>query len=258
MLKAIKHISAIRKGKTRPQLFECDDGRHYVVKFMSNPAHGDARKILVHELIANKLAKDLGLPVAEGQVIYFSSDLIKQVPELEEYNVQPGPHFGSVFYENKSRPTNKERIKKCVNLSEMPGVIVFDHWVHNRDRANNLWNLIIDEGEEYNKLYMIDHAGCFYSSRRDAYTLRKRARSIDIYWGKMYQQFKPFLKEKENFFKYVKAIENFSNSKIKEIVYSTPDKWEANKDELDAIYEYLIKRKSILKETINLLLKKHL
>lgn len=248
----------MKKGKSRPQLFKCDDGKDYVVKFMSNPAHGDARKILVHELIANKLANYLGLPVAEGQVIYFSNDLIKQIPELDVYDVQPGPHFGCVFYENKARPTRKERIEKCLNLSEMPGVIVFDHWVHNRDRANNLWNLIIDEGEESNKLYMIDHAGCFYSSRRNAKTLRNRAHVIDIYWGEMYQQFKPYLKEKESFLKYSKAIEDFPNSEIKKIVYSTPNEWESNKDELDAIYEYLIKRKSIINKTINLFLKKHL
>jgi hypothetical protein len=257
LINALKYISSAGIGKSGPQLFECDDGKRYAVKFMSNPFQGDVRKSLGNELICNKLAKYLDLPVAEGRVIYFSIDLIKQIPELEAYNIKPGPHFGSVFYENSARPIKHELIKKCVNLSDMPGIIVFDHWVQNRDRADNLLNLIIVEGEEYNKLYMIDHDRCFYSRERDVPTLRNKAQLIEILWGDLYIQFRPFIREKDTFLKYVKAIEDFQNHEIKNIVYSMPEEWVSSNGELNAIYEFLIKRKLILKETIYLLYNKH-
>jgi hypothetical protein len=139
----------------------------------------------------------------------------------------------------------------------MPGIIVFDHWVQNQDRADNLFNLIIVEGEEYNKLYMIDHDRCFYSRERDEFTLRNKARLIEILWGDIYRKFKPFIIEKDAFLKYVKAIEDFPSHEIKNIVYSMPEEWVSNKGELNAIYEFLIERKLILKESIYLLYNKH-
>lgn len=248
MHKAIKYIGAMSKGKTRPQLFECDDGNQYVVKFMSNPISPNANKHLAHEIIANRLAQLLGLPVAKGQIIYFSKEIIENTPEINDFQVKPGPHFGTVFYKNKTRPTKKERIKKCSNLQDMAGVMVFDHWVHNRDRANNLWNLIIDEGDQENKLYMIDHAGCFYSTRRSSKKLRSGADSIRIHWGKNYKQFRPFLTDKQSFTKYVNKIEQLADSEIREIVFSTPTEWEPDHKELEAIYEYLTTRKSFIRE----------
>jgi len=180
MVNAVKYIGAMQRGETKPQLFECDDGIRYVIKFMSNPI---GKKVLVHEYIANELAKFINLPVAEGQPIYFSKQFIESTPEIKDFNVEPGLHFGSKYYENIVRPTNEKRIKRCKNLDQMPGVIVFDHWVRNRDRSVNFWNLIIDEGENFNKLYMIDHAGCFFSSRRNSKLLRDSADYMDIFWG---------------------------------------------------------------------------
>ncbi|MFC7322415.1 HipA family kinase [Halobacillus campisalis] len=254
MLKAVKYVGAMSKGKTRPQLFECDDGQQYVVKFMSNPISPNANKLLVHEIIANRLAQRLSLPIAKGEVIYFSKEVIENSPQISEFKVKPGPHFGTIFYKNKARPTNMDRIKKCKNLQEMAGVMVFDHWVHNRDRSNNLWNLIIDEGEDENKLYMIDHAGCFYSSRRSKEKLRDRAPSINFHWGKTYKNFRPLLTQKTLFKHYVEKIEQFPDAEIKDIVFSTPGEWEPDPVELEAIYEYLTFRKAKVKEiTDNLL-----
>lgn len=253
MVNAVKYIGAMKKGETKPQLFECDNGKRYVVKFMSNPV---GKKILVHEYIANELAVFLKLPVAEGQLIYFSKRVIESTPEIGVFNVEPGFHFGCEYYENKARPTNEKRIKKCRNLDQVPGIIVFDHWVRNRDRCGNFWNLIIDEGELYNTIYMIDHAGCFFSDLRNSKLLKDCADYMDVFWGEMYQQFKPFIKEKNLFYKYIKAIEEFPDNEIKKIVHSTPSAWEPDKKELDALAEYLIKRKLLVKKPIQELMNK--
>lgn len=258
MINAIAYIEPMKKGKSKPLLFQCDDGRDYVVKTMSNPNHGDARKILANDYIANKLAEYLKLPVAEGQIIYLSQEVIDQIPVIENYDIQPGMHFGCIFYKNKERPTRPERNQKCINLNEMPGIIVFDHWVRNRDRADNQWNLIVDIREDDNKLYMIDHGGCFFSSRRSATSLRKYAGRMSVYWGKLYKQFKYFIKDKAAFDHYLKAIEEFPDEEINNIVYSTPAEWEPDQDELDAIIEYLIIRKTKLQEPIYKILRRHL
>ncbi|WP_156324343.1 HipA family kinase [Bacillus sp. FJAT-27251] len=250
MLKAIKYIKPIKTGRSLPHILECNDGKQYVVKFDYNER---ASKRLAHEFIAYKLAKYLGLPIAEGQIIYLGTEVTEII---KPDNINLGPHFGCVYYKN-AQSTNKELIQKCINLNEMPGVIVFDHWVHN-DRAGYNDNLIIDEGEQYNKLYMIDQGGSFYSSKRNSKTLRESAEDMEVYWGELYQVFKPFLQEKNLFYKYIKAIEEFPDKEIKKIVYSTPPEWESDHNELDAIVDYLIIRKKKVKEPIRKILKMHL
>lgn len=255
MIKAVKYIGAIKRGETKPHLFMCDDGRQYVIKFMSNPV---GKMVLVHEHIANGLAKYLGLPVAEGQVVYLSKDLIDQTTEIKDFKVEPGPHFGCLYYENAVRPTSVNRIAKCKNLHQMAGVIVFDHWVRNRDRGSNYFNLIIDEGETHNLLYMIDHAGCFFSSKRNSKRLNETAYYMDVFWGNLYEGFKPFLTDNKLFYRYISAIEQFPDEEIKHIVFSTPPEWESDEVELNALAGYLIDRKRNLRDPIKKLLSKHL
>ncbi|MCA0989993.1 HipA family kinase [Guptibacillus hwajinpoensis] len=255
MKKAVEYIGALKRGETKPHLFKCDDGYIYVVKLVSNPV---GKKILAHEHIANGLAKYLGLPVAEGESIFLSEDVIKQISENQISSTPPGPHFGCLYYKNAVRPTTERRIKKCTNLDQMAGIIVFDHWVRNRDRHSNYFNLIIDEGEEHNKIYMIDHAGCFFSSIRSSKRLKKTAGYMDVFWGDLYKEFKSYLKEKELFYYYISAIEQFPDNEIKAIVNSTPPEWESDPEELEALAAYLIQRKEKLREPINQLLKKHL
>ncbi|WP_174733257.1 HipA family kinase [Mesobacillus harenae] len=254
MIKAVKYMGALKRGETKPHLFECEDGNLYVVKLMSNPV---GKMILVHEHIANGLAKYLGLPVAEGKVIYLSRDLIDRTPEIQKFNMEPGPHFGCLYYKNAVRPTTEKRIIKCQNLHQMAGVIVFDHWVRNRDRCSNYFNLIIDEGAVHNKLYMIDHAGCFHSSIRSSKRLKATAYYMDVFWGDLYKEFQPFLSDKKLFYRYISAIEQFPDDEIERIVLSTPPEWESDTTELDGLAAYLIERKNNLKEPIKKLLSNH-
>ncbi|MFC7322414.1 HipA family kinase [Halobacillus campisalis] len=255
MKKAVEYIGALKRGETKPHLFKCEDGETYVVKLMSNPV---GKKILAHEHIANGLANYLSLPVAQGESIFLSEELIKQLPESEFSKTQPGPHFGCLYYKNAVRPTTENRIQKCMNLHQMAGIIVFDHWVRNRDRCSNYFNLIIDEGEEQNKIYMIDQAGCFFSSIRSSKRLKNTADYMDVFWGDLYKEFKPYLKEKELFYYYISAIEQFPDDEIKAIVHSTPPEWESDPEELEALAAYLIQRKEKLGVTIKKLLNNHI
>jgi hypothetical protein len=241
------------EGQTKPLLFSCDDGNQYVVKFMSNPC---GAKVLVHEFIASELAKALGLPVADGKIIYFSSELIDQTPELQKLHVQPGVHFGSLFYDPITLPKGRNLLQNCVNLYDMPGIMVFDHWICNRDRANNHHNLLVHLGEDHHKLYMIDHASSFYSTKRSGQILRESAPFMDVFWGDMYQQFKPLLTDKGLFDTYIQAIEAFPNEEIERIVNLVPKEWEPDQTELDALVQYLIFRKSKLHEPIGSILNK--
>lgn len=255
MIKAVKYLGPLKRGETKPHLFKCDDGKKYVVKLMSNPV---GEMILAHEYIANKLATYLGLPVAKGELVYLPNELIKKTPEIQISTDQTCPHFGSLYYPNVVRPTTEKRIKKCANLHQIAGIIVFDHWVRNRDRCSNYFNLIIEEGDEQNKLYMIDHAGCFFSNIRSNKLLREAVDYMDVFWGDLYKEFNQYLRDRKLFLRYIGAIEQFPDDEIQKIVYSTPPEWESDNEELEALAAYLIQRKKNLNEPIEKLLNMHL
>ena len=92
MTTASRYLGAMSAGFCLPQLFQCDDGKRYVVKFMSNP---QGIRGLPNELIACRLGKLLDLPLVPGNVVYLTQKLIDLEPSLKKQGVQPGPHFGS-------------------------------------------------------------------------------------------------------------------------------------------------------------------
>jgi hypothetical protein len=125
---ATKFLGEMSKGYCHPKLFECNDGRRYVVKLMSNP---QGLRGLPNELIACRLGNLLKLPIVPGRIVYLTKELIKNDRELKQQRVQPGPHFGSLYIEKVQEPS-RHNIKKCVNLHQGVDMIVFDHWIHRR------------------------------------------------------------------------------------------------------------------------------
>ena len=75
---AVEHVRRLRGG-AQSHLLRCDDGDYYVVKFKNNP---QGVRILANEMLAGKLARTLGLPVPEPEVVEVSEWLVEHTPEM--------------------------------------------------------------------------------------------------------------------------------------------------------------------------------
>jgi hypothetical protein len=232
------------EGYCLPQLFECDDGRRYVVKLMSNPY---GIRALPNELIAYRLGRVLDLPLAPGNVVEIRQSVIDNFPELSKMRVQPGPHFGSLFFENTQKPSLRA-LANCVNLEQSAGMIVFDQWIKNHDRSSG--NLILTAGYRP-RFYMIDHASCFCGSGWSLRRLQRNSDRVEPYWSGLYERFVPFIDGPENpLLPALERLESLDPSAIRETMRSIPAEWRVSQDEFDAMAEYLVRRKAKVSQAV--------
>jgi hypothetical protein len=242
---AVRYIGPMRTGFCRPQLFECDDGKQYVIKFMSNP---QGIRILPNELIAYRLGKLLHLPVVEGKIITIPERLINETPDLQPFQLKAGPHFGSEFYPNSMYATSRS-IPKCTNLHHIPLMIAFDYWINNNDRAASSANYVIKKGDNWT-LHLIDHGSCFYGAGWTSKVLQQNNQHVQVYWGEVYERFVPFIDCPDPFSKALDLLVSLDRTQIAETVIGIPDEWEVSKAELDVLVEHLIQRQPHVPDAI--------
>lgn len=129
------------RGGAQAQLLGCDDGRHYVTKFLENPQH---RRILVNEWVAAVFLRHLQIAAPEVRVVNLPPALLGAEPEicLQMGNcrrpVSAGWHFGSQFPGNPATDAVYDYLPdsllpSVVNLPQFLGALVFDKWTSNSD-----------------------------------------------------------------------------------------------------------------------------
>jgi len=135
---ALEQIRRMRGG-AQSHLMRCADGAYYVVKFQNNP---QGTRILANELLANRLAARLGLPVPDVGVVEVGEQLIVKTDELfielgrGRQRCTAGLQFGSKYPGDPATlPVYDflpdEQLRQVVNLQDFAGMLVFDKWTCN-------------------------------------------------------------------------------------------------------------------------------
>lgn len=227
-----------------------EDGRQYVVKFLSNP---QGLRILPNEWWAFRLGRLLGLPVVDGTKVYLTKELTG-LPELAEFRLEAGPHYGSRHLVGSTHCTSMEKAARCVNLDMAPLMIVFDHWINNDDRCCSNRNLLIETGAEW-RLWLIDHGSCFYGAGWTAKRLDAHAETVTPYWGEVYQRFVPFLDRERPFEAALQRLEALPDHKIaRTILTGIPTEWGVTPEEKAALTHHLLTRKPLVRPVVEGLL----
>lgn len=150
----------------------CSDGRYYVVKFQENP---QGSRTLANDLLGTLLARQLGLPTADGHVIDVSQSLIDLTDEMRKsshgyHPCLPGLSFGSRYVSVRPFPADAgldtvesylpgNRLKRVTNLTDFIGALVFDLWTCNRDSRQFVFAR--NSGEGSWTATMVDQGMCF-------------------------------------------------------------------------------------------------
>jgi len=178
MIPHVRALECIRRmcGGSQSKLMRCSDGELYVVKFQNNP---QGIRILANEVIAALLASILRLPVGQTAIVDVHRDLIrftdKMIIEYPECRVpcRAGLCFGSLcetpppFYRAVYDFLPEELFANVANVSDLPGILVFDKWTSNMDNRQLVFVPTDDQAGPYRqyRAVMVDNGHCFNGTK---------------------------------------------------------------------------------------------
>jgi hypothetical protein len=162
-LHLIEHFRALRGG-SQPRLMRASDGHLYVVKFQDNP---QGSRILANELLASRLALQLGLPVPQAEILELSPNLAETLyfeTPTGPRRISPGLHVGLrlVISPIEGRIYDflpQAYVDQVRNQEDIAGIQLFDLWTCNRDtRQAVYWKR--SQQKKFTVTF-IDHGHCF-------------------------------------------------------------------------------------------------
>lgn len=158
-----KHIRTLRGG-SQPHLMQAADGNLYVVKFQGNP---QGTSVLANEMLASRLASNLGLPVPKTVIVELPSKLSEELyfdTPIGHQPIHPGLHLGSQLVLNCLEGRTYDFLPQSYwqfvkNPRDFTGIQLFDLWTCNRDtRQFVFWKY--SRETEYTVTF-IDNGHCF-------------------------------------------------------------------------------------------------
>jgi hypothetical protein len=281
MLRAMEQIRRMRGG-AQSHLMRCSDGRDHnlycVVKFQNNPQH---TRVLVNELLGNRIARRMGLPVPRVEIVTVDAELIRWTPALciemprSSTPCCPGRQFGSGHPGDPRRMTlhdflPDEQLREVKNVHDFAGMLVFDKWTCNTNGRQTLFYRESENtgdhrgpvgsgttpspganpspgsfsGEEPYKAVMIDQGFCFNAGEwnyPDA-PLRGLYARNRVYEG---------VTGMESFGPWIQRVQNFTDRVLFKLAEEVPPEWYGDDyDALNRLLEQLFRRIKRVEELI--------
>jgi hypothetical protein len=155
------------RGGSQAHLLRVDNGNLYITKSQNNPQHV---RVLANEFLATRLARLLGLPVPDVEIIAVPDWLIEESPglriEIESGHVrcasglQLGIRYAADLWQDRISDhlaeLNFERVK---NREDFWRIVVFDKWLGNCDGRQAVFTRRVNQ-RGYDATF-IDHGYCF-------------------------------------------------------------------------------------------------
>jgi hypothetical protein len=244
MLIATKYYGIVGAGVTLPHLFRANNKKFYIVKLQNNPL---GPKVLVNELLAIKFGKLMDLCFPPGGIIQITEDTLQQNPRLMASGAQAGLHFASQLIHH-TKYMEKQHLAKALNKTQLAGVILFDHLFHNADRTSNYKNLLIKQQEIGYKIVAIDNSHLFIYGKWTEKLLERLGTKIKIYYHYSYGWLLRYYLSYKDFFPYLEIVSKISNEQIEQLVQEIPLEWLPDKQEKQALINYIKLRRDRLEE----------
>ncbi|WP_018131681.1 HipA family kinase [Effusibacillus pohliae] len=203
-------------GKSGAHLIAFDDGREYVVKFLK-PGF---ERTLANEWIAYCLARFLQLPVPPAKLVEIPPSFCRSVPALA--TVPPTQkQFASLYIDGCVDGTAAD-VQYVVNHRSLPGIILLDYWLCNRDRTRK--NILLQEqGPGTYYLWMIDQAEIFGSYGWMLPHLETLP--VGILKSAVHQLMARFIEEERQFYEQLDVIQTIPSLLLEEILAFVPNDW---------------------------------
>jgi hypothetical protein len=239
------------RGGAQSQLMLGADGKLWVVKFQNNPQH---LRVLANELIATRLAAQVGLAVPNSDVVEVTEWLIANTPAMRFEGLrgdrQPytaGLQFGSQFV-GGLMPGQvldylpEPRLEEVRNLREFAGMLCIDKWTGNSNGRQAVFER--RPRERRYRASFIDQGFCFNAGEWNFLDspLRGVYQRNNVYAGVTgWQSFEPWLTR----------VEEMRPEALWRIAELVPPEWYAgDTPALEQLMERMIARRSRVRELI--------
>ena len=160
---ATRYVTPLREGGSMPGLVEADDDGLYVVKFRGA---GQGPKALVAEVVAGRLAQEIGLPVPEIVLVELDVALASAEPDPEIQDLvgsSGGLNAGLDFLPGAL--AFDEAAATRMDPAQAAAVVWLDALVMNVDRTPRNPNLLVWHG----RVFLIDHGAALYTQHGDEF-----------------------------------------------------------------------------------------
>ncbi len=159
----------------------------------------------------------------------------------------PGPCLATASYRDQAPNFNTERVKGVENPDDCAGILAFDIWTHNWDRARNAGNLlIIADNKDKRHIVPVDFGNCFAPDNRP-FSLddlpRLAGEWMDIQkgmTGPVYAGIQHLL-SKATFDKFIDRVEALDKITLEGLWEGAPDGWLSDEAK-NAVITFLLAR----------------
>jgi HipA-like protein len=248
-IEAVQHVRRMRGG-AQSHLMRASDEHYYVVKFQNNPQH---LRVLANELLATRLAEQIGLPVPVTEIIDVKAWVIENTPELHmEVSLHPVPckaglQFGARYVCEPAEAQvfdylPESMLEKVKNKQAFAGMLAVDKWLGNANgRQAVFWKK--SRERKYNVSF-IDQGYCFNAGEWDFPDSALRgvyARNCVYKDVRGWDAFEPWLSR----------IEKFNPAIVRHIAGKIPPEWVGHDwQALEKLAEVIIARRNKVRELI--------
>ncbi|MBS4199353.1 hypothetical protein KHA93_06775 [Bacillus sp. FJAT-49732] len=234
MIKPLAYKKTL-EGKSCAHLITFDDGKDYVVKYVQ-PVFD---KALPNEWIAYCLGRYLGLPIPYSRIVEIPSEFSTNIPELLQMS-DSHHHFASLYIPDCIDGHEATSVSHIINNDTLASIILFDYWLHNRDRTRKNILLLEKEPQSYH-LWAIDHSEVFGSYSWLLSDLE--IQQADIMKSATHQFMAKYIEDENSFYEQLELIQTIPTFLIEEIVSVIPDEWNVTREERKAIVSTLVERR---------------
>jgi hypothetical protein len=253
---AIRAVSPIKNGVTKPYYVTCKHNETYAVKFAQNP---EGARVLLNEFVCAKIAQELELPLPEPALIVASDEFISDHGNAIADHIgappEKGLHYGTVKIKKVFPIPSARIIDEARNKAVVPEILIFDQFISNSDRDRNGGNLLFDAT---NKLVvLIDHTHAFeLGPIWDAAQLRQRiGQPFQLFdsTGYVYKKLIPHIDGNNPFHTILGKMSRMTDETLWHIINGVPDEWGMSPEEKEILHLYLLDRKNRIEEVLPLM-----
>lgn len=163
MVKEVTEVFEKTDTGTTDPLIGIIDKKQVIIKISKNP-YGP--RVLINEFVCLEIAKLLELPIAEGGICSITKNT--NIDDLMYYELCLNDVEGLCFYSEKLDRViefidlSPELANKVLNKNDIVRLILFDHFIHNKDRHDGNVLLCYAKNSNSNILFnIIDHSHVF-------------------------------------------------------------------------------------------------
>jgi hypothetical protein len=156
-VRVTRYVTPLREGGSLPAIVEADDLGTYVLKFRGA---GQGTKVLIAELLAGEIGRELGLPIPE--IVFAELDPIlgrsEPDPEIQELIERSGGLNLAMDYLPGSFGFDALAVK-VIDPELAAAIVWFDAYLTNVDRTVRNTNMLLWHG----KIWLIDNGAALFA-----------------------------------------------------------------------------------------------